>query len=186
MTRTQNDGETLSQEDDSHTEATPSVEMKDSQQEALESALKKAEDLQTRLLYLQAEFENYKKRMAKERAELIQYAGENTIKRFLPTIDTLGLAIESAKRAAPSVEGLNSIVSGVEMTFKSLISVFEGLGCQFVESVGQPFDPNVHEAVMHRDSADVPENSVLQEFEKGCLLQGKLIRPAKVVVSKKA
>lgn len=149
-------------------------------EEQLEAAEKKAEETYNRLLYLQADFENYKKRAIKEKEGLLKFGNEKTILAFLPAIDNLALALESAQQA----KDVKAIVEGLEMTYKNLMGIFENMGCEFVESLGQSFDPNVHEAVMHQENADVDANMVIEEFQKGCLLHGRLLRPAKVVVSK--
>jgi len=149
-------------------------------EERLAEAEKKAEDNFNDFLYLKAEFENYKKRMGKERTDLLKFGNEKTILEFLPVIDNLNLALDSAKNAKDT----QAIVEGLEMTYKQLVGIFENLGCEFINSVGEAFDPNKHEAMMHKESKDVDPDIVLQEFQKGCLLNGRLLRPSKVIVSK--
>jgi molecular chaperone GrpE len=148
----------------------------------LEEAKKKAEDYYTRLLYLQAEFENYKKRVDKEKGELLKYGSEKAMLQFLPALDHLALALESARRNKDG--DAQSIIKGLEMTYENLVGIFDVMGVKFFESVGQAFDPHVHEAVMEKETKDSEPNTVLQEFQKGCKFNGRLLRPAKVVVSK--
>ncbi|MFZ5798471.1 MAG: nucleotide exchange factor GrpE [Thermodesulfobacteriota bacterium] len=143
-----------------------------------------ADENRDRLLRLAAEFENYKKRMERERESLLKYAGENILRELLVTVDNLERALEQGTaESADSSKQLVSLLEGVELTRKNLLSGLEKFGVSPVESVGRPFDPNEQEALTMEASTDVPANHVLREFVKGYRFKDRLLRAAKVVVS---
>ena len=123
---------------------------------------------------LKAEFDNSRKRQERERARILESASEKLVQDLLPVLDNLDRALES--------EG--DIREGVRATRDQLAEVLANEGLLPVASDGQPFDPNVHEAVMGQPSEDHEEGTVLQTFQRGYLLNGRAIRPAKVVVAK--
>jgi molecular chaperone GrpE len=123
---------------------------------------------------LKAEFDNSRKRQERERARILESASEKLVQELLPVLDNLDRALES--------EG--DIREGVRATRDQLAEVLANEGLLPVASDGQPFDPNVHEAVMGQPSEDQEEGTVLQTFQRGYLLNGRAIRPAKVVVAK--
>jgi len=123
---------------------------------------------------LKAEFDNSRKRQERERARILESASEKLVQELLPVLDNLDRALES--------EG--DIRGGVQVTREHLAEVLANEGLLPVASDGQPFDPNVHEAVMGQPSEDHEEGTVLQTFQRGYLLNGRAIRPAKVVVAK--
>ena len=143
-----------------------------------------ADENRNRLLRLAAEFENYKKRMERERESLLKYAGENILRELLATVDNLDRALEQG--TAPSGDAgkqLASLLEGVELTRKGLLAGLDKFGVAAVASVGQPFDPNVQEALTMEASTEVAANHVLREFVKGYRFKDRLLRAAKVVVS---
>jgi len=123
---------------------------------------------------LKAEFDNSRKRQERERARVLESASEKLVQELLPVLDNLDRALES--------EG--DIREGVRATRDQLADVLANEGLLPVASDGQPFDPNVHEAVMGQPSDEHEEGTVLQTFQRGYLLNGRAIRPAKVVVAK--
>jgi len=123
---------------------------------------------------LKAEFDNSRKRQERERARMLESASEKLVQELLPVLDNLDRALES--------EG--DIREGVRATRDQLADVLANEGLLPVASDGQPFDPNVHEAVMGQPSEEHEEGTVLQTFQRGYLLNGRAIRPAKVVVAK--
>lgn len=123
---------------------------------------------------LKAEFDNSRKRQERERARILESASEKLVQELLPVLDNLDRALES--------EG--DIREGVQATRGQLADVLANEGLLPVASDGQPFDPNVHEAVMGQPSDEHEEGTVLQTFQRGYLLNGRAIRPAKVVVAK--
>lgn len=143
-----------------------------------------ADENRDRLLRLAAEFENYKKRMERERESLLKYAGESILRELLVTVDNLDRALEQGTCESEDLQKqLCSLLEGVKLTRKGLLSGLEKFGVVPLESVGQPFDPNVQEALTMEASAEVPVNHVLREFLKGYRFKDRLLRAAKVVVS---
>ncbi|MDD5758198.1 MAG: nucleotide exchange factor GrpE [Desulfobulbaceae bacterium] len=137
-------------------------------------------DLQDKLLRIAADFENYKKRMIRERESSFKYAEEALLKELLPSIDNL----ERALAHQDTVDETNALRQGIDLTLKALLAATAKFGLTAIDSVGQPFDPNLHEALAMEASADVPPQTVLREFEKGYYYKDRLLRAAKVVVAK--
>ena len=151
----------------------------------IESAEQEAKESHDRLLRVSAEFENYKKRSQREVAEFRKYANESLINTLLPLVDNLERAINSSSDDDASNRNLiDGVVDGVEMTLKETLKIFKKFGVQPIESLGKNFDPNLHEAVMQKESENAKENIVLEEFQKGYMIHDRLLRPAMVVVSK--
>ena len=139
-----------------------------------------AAKLQDKMLRLAAEFENYKKRSEREMAEFRKFANESLVKDFLPVLDNLWRAMESAKAGDGSVQQL---LEGVSLTYGDMHKVLEKYGVTPIEALGQPFDPAFHQALMMETSEDHPDNTVVKEMQKGYLMKERLIRPSMVVVS---
>jgi molecular chaperone GrpE len=142
--------------------------------EELEAARRERDEYLDALQRLKAEFENSRKRQERERARILETASERLVVELLPVLDNLDRALEA--------EG--DVREGVRATRDQLADVLGKEGLLPVASDGQPFDPNVHEAVMGQPSEEHEEGTILQTFERGYLLNGKPIRPAKVVVAK--
>lgn len=136
--------------------------------------------LQDRFLRLAAEFENYKKRVAREREEFAKFAGEALILEFLPILDNLERALAAA-RVHENSEGL---IEGVEMIQRLFLSTLEKVGVKPIEALGKEFDPNFHQAVLQVESHDGRDNIVVEEVQRGYLLENRVLRPAMVKVSK--
>ena len=149
--------------------------------EELEQARRETAEVTDKLLRLAAEFENYKKRMERERALALKYAEEQVFKELLPSIDNLERAIEQGRKT----DNASDLLAGVELTYKGLMTALEKFELIPLQSIGSPFDPNIHEALAMEETDEVDPNCVLREFEKGYMLKDRLIRPAKVVVAKK-
>lgn len=146
-----------------------------------------AESNRDKLLRLAAEFENYKKRMERERETTLKYAGENILRELLPTLDNLERAIEQANVDTQDLENkIRGLVEGIELTREGLLAVLEKFGVEPIESVGEKFDPNEQEAMAMEPSDTVPANHVLTEFVKGYRFKDRLLRAAKVIVSRGA
>jgi molecular chaperone GrpE len=127
----------------------------------------------------QADFENYKKRSAREKEEAIQYANKSLLERLVAIIDNFELGLAAAKE-----EGKQSpIYSGMVLVQKQLNDLLAENGLQPIEAEGKMFDPNLHEAIAHEPSDQVPEEIVLRQTRRGYRLKDRLLRPAKVVVS---
>ncbi len=145
----------------------------------LEASEQKAADAYDKYLRVSADFENYKKRSAREMGDLRKYANESLIRELLPVVDSIELAIGSAT----GDDDVSSFVEGVDLTLKSLLKVFEKFVVKPIEAIGKPFDPTFHQAVMQEASDDQPENTVLKELQKGYTIHDRLLRPTMVVVS---
>lgn len=142
-------------------------------------AREEAKDLEDRMLRLAAEFDNFKKRMQRERETALKYAEENLLRELLPSLDNLERAVEEGRRTNDAA----ALLAGVEMTRKGLFAVLEKFGLAPLAGQDQPFDPNFHEALAMEHSAEVPANVILQEYQKGYQYKDRLLRAAKVVVS---
>ncbi len=166
------DGEVVEDENAPESDAAVS-EPEEASREELEAALRERDQAREDLMYLRAEFDNVRKRQERELERIVRNASENLVRELLPVLDNLERALE--------VEG--DVRDGVRATLEQFGSVLGGQGLTPVPSDGQPFDPNIHEAVMSQPSDEHEENTVLQTFERGYILNGKPIRTAKVVVA---
>ncbi|PYK04414.1 MAG: nucleotide exchange factor GrpE [Verrucomicrobia bacterium] len=127
----------------------------------------------------QADFENYKKRAAREKEEAIKYANGSLLEKLVAIVDNFELGLEAAKG-----EGEQSpVYSGMTLVLKQLNDFLAENGLQAIDSEGKTFDPNLHEAIVHEPSDQVPEGLVLRQTRRGYRLKDRLLRPAKVVVS---
>lgn len=153
--------------------------------EALQAAEAKARgelaELQDRFLRLQADFDNFRRRLLKEREEGFQFGHQNLVKDLLPAVDNLERAIEHARRSEGGEP--KALLQGIELVLRELRSVLGKHGVSEIEALGQPFDPAVHEAMAQTHDASVPQSTVVQVFQKGYQLRDRLLRPAQVVVS---
>ena len=148
------------------------------------AAQEEAAQHKDKLLRLAAEFENYKKRMERERLTGLKYAGEYMMKEMLSVVDNLERAIAAGQTEGTSAEAnLNALSEGLRLTYKNLIASLEKFEVKGIDSIGKPFDPNVHEAMCMEENDQVAANHVLQEYEKGYFFKDRLLRPAKVIVS---
>lgn len=146
----------------------------------LEEKEKELKEHHDRLLRLAADFENYKKRAAKEKEEWTKFANEDLIKAILPFIDNLERAVSHAEKIADT----GVLIEGVRLTIEQLLQALTRFGLSSFESVGRPFDPSVHEAMLVVETEKHEPNQVVEEFQKGYLLNDRLLRPATVSVSK--
>jgi len=147
---------------------------------------KELEELQDRYLRLAAELDNYRKRVARERAELIRTAHEGLLLEFLPVLDNLERALAAARSSAGSSRASEALIEGVEITLRLFRGVLEKAGVREIETVGREFDPVVHHAVEQVRVTEVPENTVVEEVLRGYVLDQKVLRPALVKVSARA
>jgi molecular chaperone GrpE len=127
----------------------------------------------------QADFENYKKRAAREKEEGIKFANTSLLDRLLPIIDNFQLGLDAARAEGES----SPVFAGMNLVFKQLTDFLTDNGVQPIEAVGQKFDPNLHEAIAHEPSAEFPENTVIRQTRRGYRLKDRLLRPSSVVVS---
>jgi molecular chaperone GrpE len=132
-----------------------------------------------RYLRARADFENYRKRMGREVGEIRESARQQTIAEFLNVFDMFLLAVDHADQATD----LESLKQGLNMILSEFQRTFENLGVKRMETIGQDFDPNFHEAISQEPSDTVPEGKIIREWKAGFLLNSKLLRTANVVVS---
>lgn len=137
-------------------------------------------ELKDKMLRLAADMENTRKRLERERSEAICFANENILRELLSVVDNLERAIQHGE----SESDPERLLEGIRMTHKNFLDILAKFGCTPFESRGKSFDPNFHEAILQQESRDHPPNSVIAEYQKGYLLNERLLRPALVVVSR--
>ena len=152
------------------------AEPEKSEEEKLREALA---ELQAKYLYLQAEYQNYRKRVAKDIADARSYAYADALGPFMTVFDFLAMA----DTAAVQSDNIESIRQGLKMIIGEFNKAFDTLGVKPLETVGQKFDPALHEAVAHEASETVPEGTIIRQWSNGFKMGEKLLRPARVVVS---
>jgi molecular chaperone GrpE len=146
----------------------------------LEETRQKLQESEEKVLRLAAEFENTKRRLERERETSLKYAEENILKELLPGIDNIERAMEQSQGA----NSVKNLPDGIELTRNGLLVTLEKFGVKSIESIGEPFDPNIHEAVAMEETTEMEPNRVLKEFQKGYQYKDRLLRAAKVIVSK--
>ena len=152
------------------------AEPEPSEEEKLRAALAEA---QRKFLYLQAEYQNFRKRAVKDVADARSYAYADALNPFMTVFDYLAMA----DSAAVNSDNIESIRQGLKMIIAEFNKAFDTLGVTPFDAVGKPFDPALHEAVAHEPSESVPEGVVIKQWSSGFKMGGKLLRPARVVVS---
>jgi len=153
--------------------------------EAVASRLRQElSDTKDRLLRLQAEFENFRKRALRERQEAAQYGSQNLFKDLVSVVDNLERAIAHARESGGG--DLASFLQGVELVQRELLAIFEKNQVTEIEALGKPFDPSLHEAIAQVESGEVPPNTVIEVLQKGFQLRDRLVRPSRVIVAKAA
>lgn len=136
-----------------------------------------------RLARLQAEFDNARKRAVREQQEFREFAAADVIRNFLPILDSFERAL---KAGGDSNSNSNDFRNGIELIYRQFQDALQKIGVQPIVSVGQPFDPRVHEAVEMVDTTDVPDHHVLDELQRGYKYKERLLRPAMVRVARNA
>lgn len=134
-------------------------------------------------LRLQAEFENYKKRAAREQAEQMRFVHLPLLRDLTAVMDDLERALQHGRGGKADAA---AVIAGVELVAKQMADTFQRYGMARIKAAGQPFDPNRHQAVSVVETGEVPENHVIEEFRPGYLLHDRVVRPAMVSVAKKA
>ena len=150
--------------------------------QALEQKTKEAAEANDRYLRTYADFENYRKRMQRDLADFRKYANEQMARELLSVVDHLALAIKHAAESGDQSEGLRQ---GVELVYKQFRDVLEKFDIKPFDSQGESFDPAKHDAMMQEVADGVPENTVVEVFQEGYLYHDKVLRHAKVGVSKR-
>ena len=152
-----------------------------SPEEELQQVKKELSEYKDRYIRLYAEFENYKKRVQKDRTELIKYGSEPLMIELLTVLDNLEMALSHANEHS----SIESLIQGVELTLKEFRKVLSKFGVKEIEAVGKPFNPEFHHAMAQVERADVEDKTVVEEYRKGYTYNDKVIRPSLVAVSKK-
>ncbi|MGQ9759282.1 MAG: nucleotide exchange factor GrpE [Candidatus Methanomethylicaceae archaeon] len=147
---------------------------------ALEEEKKRAEEYLTRLKYMQADFENFRKRVDRQIEEIKRHSSERIVLSLLEVMDELEMAIKNTRSSG----SVNTLIEGVEMTLKKLRKILSGEGVSQIECVGKPFDPSMHEVACVIDGES--DGIVLEEVRKGYTMCGRVIRPSTVKISKKS
>ena len=155
------------------------------QLEELKSRAAKADEHWDRLLRTAADFENFKKRAARERIEAAQSANVALLQKLLPVLDHFEMAQTAAQTAEVPQGGMASLQAGIAMIQQQLKGILAETGMEEIDADGKPFDPMLHEAVSQLETDDVPEGRVVRQIRKGYKLRDRLLRPAAVIVAKK-
>mgnify|MGYP003326493980 FL=1 len=168
--------------DDSVEEDTEVSDREPTVEERAADAESKYKEMQDRYLRLNAELDNYKKRMMRENSDRLKYFNMELIKELLPSVDNLERAISHAGEENSDLENM---IEGLQMVYKGMQEAFGKFGVSEIESIGKEFDPNCHQAVGMIESQGIPENHVAEECLKGYYLHDRIIRPTMVRVSGK-
>jgi molecular chaperone GrpE len=145
----------------------------------LEVALKLADDNYQKYLRAQADFDNFRRRSRQEKEEFAKYASSKLIEQLLPVVDSFERALATGKETTDT----DALFKGVDMIFRMLSQVLEQEGLKSIEAVGQPFNPDFHQAIMTVESDEHEEGIVIEEIQKGYNLKDKILRPSMVKVS---
>lgn len=160
----------------------PAATPEDVEPDFMSASDAKLAEANERYVRLMADFDNFRKRAAKERLDAQAYAVEDVVREIIPVLDNLERALAAAQ-GSQGAEG-GSVVKGVELTLRMFQSVLGRYGVERMKAAGQPFDPNLHEALMQVESADVTVETVSEELEPGYVMKGRVVRPARVKVLK--
>ena len=160
----------------------PNLTIATAELEELKAEAAKAKEHWDKLVRTAADFDNFKKRAARERQDAVKYANESLMEKLVPVLDNFEMAMAATN--APQAGSAQSLQAGVSMIQQQLKRVLTEAGLEEIIASNQPFDPNVHEAVSQQATTDVPEGQVVQQLRKGYKLRDRLIRPATVVVAK--
>lgn len=161
--------EKAAQEPDEETPAGPGT---------MDEARAEISDLSERLLRLQADFENFRKRAQREKDEARQFANQNLIEKQLPILDNFEMALAAAKDADPALR------DGVQMIYDQLLGILRDSGVETIDATGEGFDPNLHEAISQQETTEAEPGTVVEQVQRGYRLHERLVRPARVVVAK--
>jgi len=148
----------------------------------LKARAARADENWDRLLRTTADFDNFKKRAAREKQEAVKYANEGLLQKLVPVLDSLDMALAAAQTAGPDAS--QSLQAGIGMVCQQLKAALAEAGLEELNAVGKPFNPNLHEALSQQETPELPEGHVVQQVRKGYRLRDRLLRPASVVVAK--
>ena len=170
-------------DDEIKEETAETVENKDETTEETNSELadlqQKYDTLNQQYLRLAADFDNYRKRQAQEREELLKFGTENALKKMIEVLDNF----ERGKKALENVEDCAKVKESFDLVHKQVFDTLTKLGLEVIETEGKPFDPNFHDAVMQTPTSEHPEHTIINELQKGYKMGDKVLRPALVNVA---
>lgn len=166
---------------DNDERASEQTESLEDLRQSLQSKTAECQASQDKYLRLAAEFDNYKRLTQRDQRDQVKFGNEQLLRELLPVVDNLDRAIKSGKENPPMHDALTQ---GVELTFKQLLGVLSKFGVKPIDTIGRPFDPTTQQAMAQVESDSVPEQSVVEEFQKGYLLHDRILRAAMVSVSK--
>jgi molecular chaperone GrpE len=173
--------ETVSQQENAGASASgEATETMPTLEEQLQTAIQERDQFKEKWTRAIADLDNYRRRIQREMEEDRKYAALPLLKSLLPTFDGLDRAVFAASQSKNAEE----LIKGVQLTIKQLETGLNGFGAKTIVAVGQPFDPNVHEAISQVPSADHPPMTVVQDVERGYMLHDRVVRPTKVIVTK--
>jgi molecular chaperone GrpE len=172
-----NKKDSVNHEEDEVTQTTAEEDLRES-----DEGVAKLKEMEEKYLRTYADFENYRKRVAKEKEDVRQSTSELLLRELLEVNDHLELALAHAKESSISPE-LKSLREGVHLTLKQLQNFLKKSGVEEVKSLGEPFNPAFHEAIHQEESRDYAPGSVVHVYQKGYTLHGRLLRPARVTVA---
>lgn len=175
------DTETSGKSEDNEVSSEEVVPVEEPLEKKIETLEMELAEMKDKYLRLYAEFENYKKRVQKDKAELANYATEEIVTELLTVVDNLEMALQHAGDG----EEVKGIKEGVEITLRELKKVLAKQGVKEIEALGKPFDPEFHHAMAQVERDDVEDKTVVEEFRKGYIMKDKVIRPSLVAVSKR-
>ena len=161
--------EKAAQEPDEETPAGPGT---------MDEARAEIGDLSERLLRLQADFENFRKRAQREKDEARQFANQSLIEKQLPILDNFEMALAAVKDADPALR------DGVQMIYDQLLGILRDSGVETIDATGEDFDPNLHEAISQQETTEAEPGTVVEQVQRGYRRHERLVRPARVVVAK--
>jgi molecular chaperone GrpE len=158
-------------------------EDKDNNHDALQNKLevleKEKDETYQRMLRLQAEYDNFKKRSAKEKEASLKYKSQDLVNELLPVVDNFERALQ-----VEQTDETKGIIDGITMVYNQLKDALKSAGVEEIETADKEFDPNLHHAVMQTDDEDADSNMIVEELQKGYMLKDRVIRPAMVKVNK--
>jgi molecular chaperone GrpE len=152
------------------------------QLEELKQRAAKSDENWERLLRTTADFDNFKKRAAREKQEAVKFANESLLQKLVPVLDTFDMALAAIQNGKN--ESTQSLQTGITMVHQQLKNALAEAGLEEVDATNKPFDPNLHEALSQKETSEVPEGQVVQQVRKGYKLRERLLRPASVIVAK--
>lgn len=161
-------------------QAAPKTDEVQQLHQQLEKLNKEKTEIFEKLQRIAADYENFQKRVPRQIDDTIAYKTERIIKTLLPTLDNFEHTLQNAH----SAENLNVLVEGIRIIYDQMLDALNAIGVEQINALGQKFDPAIHEAIMQKAEASQDDDTVLEEFQKGYKLNGRVIRPSRVIINK--